>query len=216
MSTGFESIDIDCKVDGAKRTLTLEDVWFVPEAGFNLISEGQLKEQEFPLAFVPGGIEFGKQRFFFRRTKNRLYALDTWGETPLALAVINGEIPAYDESPAEPNADDQEPLAQPEAEAEIDDETLRMWHARHGHLGIQNLKKLAKMCVGMNLSIPPPVDACEPCSVANMKVEPHRRHIAPGRWENDLIHSDLQGPFPTSHDGFEYMITFLCDKTFAL
>ena len=99
------------------------------------------------------------------------------------------------------------------SESEVDPETLRMWHARHGHLGYQNLKKLAKMCVGMNLSIPPPSDACEPCSVANMKVEPHKRHIEPGRWENDLIHCDLQGPFEPSHDGFKVMCTFICDKT---
>ncbi len=88
-----------------------------------------------------------------------------------------------------------------------------MWHARVGHLGVQNLKKLAQMCVGMDLAIPPPGDACEPCSIANMKVEPHERHVEPGRWENDLIHSHLQGPFEDSHDGFRYMITFLDDKT---
>ena len=47
----------------------------------------------------------------------------------------------------------------------------------------------------MDLTIPPPNDACEPCSIANIKVEQHKRHVESGRWENDLIHSDIQGPF---------------------
>ncbi len=69
------------------------------------------------------------------------------------------------------------------------------------------------MCVGMNLSILPPSEACEPCSVANMKVELYKRYIEPGRWENDLIHCDLQGPFDMSHDGYRVLATFLDDYT---
>ena len=88
-----------------------------------------------------------------------------------------------------------------------------MQHSRHGHLGYQNIKKLAKMCVGIDLTIPPPSDAYEPYSIANIKVEPHKRHIEPGRQENDLIHSDIQGPFPTSYDSYRWIITFLDDKT---
>ena len=88
-----------------------------------------------------------------------------------------------------------------------------MWHSRHGHLGYQNLKKLTKIYIGMDLTIPPPTDACEPYSIANIKVETHKRHIEPGRWENNLIHSNIQGPFPTSHDGYRWIITFLDDKT---
>ena len=84
---------------------------------------------------------------------------------------------------------------------------------RHGHLGYQNIKKLAKMCVEMDLIISLPKDACEPCSIANMKMERHKRHVESGRWENDLIYSDIQGPFHSSHDGYKFMITFLDSKT---
>ena len=69
------------------------------------------------------------------------------------------------------------------------------------------------MCLGIDLIAPPPTDACEPCVVANLKVEPHTGHIKLGRYENDYIYSDLQGPFDPSWDSFIYMITFLCDKT---
>ena len=156
---------------------------------------------------MPGRIGIGEYSIVFRRQRNRLYALDIWTEAPICLAVINGDIPAYNASPSIVTALATDP------EPQINEETLRIWHSRHGHLGYQNLKKLAKMCVGMDLTIPPPTDACEPCSIANMKVEPHKRYVEPGRWENDLIHSDIQGPFPTSHDGYRWMITFLDDKT---
>ena len=56
-----------------------------------------------------------------------------------------------------------------------------MWHSRHGHLGYQNLKKLTKMCIGIDLAIPPPSDTYKPCSIANMKVELYKRYINPGR-----------------------------------
>ena len=65
----------------------------------------------------------------------------------------------------------------------------------------------------MDLTIPPLTNTCEPCSITNMKVESHKRHVEPGRWENNLIHSDIQGPFPTSYNGFRWIITFLDDKT---
>lgn len=56
-----------------------------------------------------------------------------------------------------------------------------MWHSRHGHLGYQNIKKLAKISVEKHLTIQPPKDACEPCCIANMKFERHKRHVEPGR-----------------------------------
>ena len=211
MATGFGNIELACKVNGSFKTWTLRDVWLVPGCGYNLISEGQLEEQGYSLSFVDNGIAVGKGRFFFRRTTNRLYALDTWEGTPLAMAVINRDIPACDGTPLALLIQGQTPEAN--SNGELNPETLRMWHARHGHLCTENLKKLAGMSVGMDLSLSPPSDACEPYSVANMKVESHKRPIAPGRWENDLIHSDIQGPFATSHDGYAYMITFLDDKT---
>lgn len=58
-------------------------------------------------------------------------------------------------------------------EPQVNDEVQRMWHSRHGYLGYQILKKLAKICVGMDLSIPPPTDACESYSITDMKVEKH-------------------------------------------
>jgi hypothetical protein len=54
---------------------------------------------------------------------------------------------------------------------------------------------------------------CQYEAVANMKRLPHTKPIKPGRWQNDLIHSDLQGPFYPTYDGYQYLVTFLDDKT---
>ena len=81
------------------------------------------------LTLVPGGIGVGEHGIVFRRQRNRLYALDTWVEAPVCLAVINGDIPAYNESPSNVTALATDP------EPQINEETLRMWHSRHGHLG---------------------------------------------------------------------------------
>ena len=215
LANGAGRMHLECKGSGGvKRTLVIDDVWYVPSSKFNLISQGQLAQQKIALSFVPGGIGIGEHGIVFNLQRNRLYALDTWVTTPVCLAVINGDIPAYNAPPPAVVSALATDVPEPQfPEPQVNEETLRMWHSRHGHLGYQNLKKLAKMSVGMNLTIPPPKDACEPCSIANMKVQPHKHHIAPGRWENDLIHSDLQGPFKTSHDGYQFMITFLDDKT---
>ena len=61
------------------------------------------------LTLVPGGIGIGEHGIVFRRQRNRLYALDTWTEAPVCLAVINGDIPAYNASPVTALAADLEP-----------------------------------------------------------------------------------------------------------
>ena len=209
LAEGIGRIRLQCKGLGGKRTLVINDVWYVPSSKFNLISQGQLEDQGMKLLLVPGGIGIREYSIVFRRQRNRLYALDTWTEAPVCLAVINRDIPAYNESPMTALTTDSNINLEPQ----INKETLRIWYSRYGYLGYQNIKKLAKMCVGMDLTIPPPGDACEPYSIANMKVEPHKRYIELGRWENNLIYSDIQGLFPTSYDGYRQIITFLDDKT---
>jgi hypothetical protein len=88
-----------------------------------------------------------------------------------------------------------------------------MWHARLGHLRRQNILELAKVSKGIDLIALPPREPYEPCVISNMKRLPHPRRIKPGRWQNDLIYSDLQGPFQPTYDGHQYLATFLDDNT---
>ena len=104
-------------------------------------------------------------------------------------------------------------LEDPVACVSVNPDTLRMWHERLGHLGNQNVIKLAHS-VGNDLSKPPPSDPCLPCGRGAGKTEPHKDHIAPGRHQADLIHGDLMGPFPVrGYNGATYVAAWLDDKT---
>ena len=171
-----------CAGNEGLREFPLFDVLYVPDGGLNLISQGQLQRDGCPLKIVPEGIEIGNYGIIARRQDNNLYILNMWNVSEAALAL-----------------------------AAINSEAIKMWHARLGHLGNQNILKLAGMSKGMDLTKPPPQDACPPCAIAQSQVEPHRAPIQPGKHPLDLIHSDVQGPFPEALNGAKYMVTFLCD-----
>ena len=48
---------------------------------------------------MSGDIRVGEHSIVFNRQRNRLYTLNTWVTTPVYLAVINRDIPAYNKSP---------------------------------------------------------------------------------------------------------------------
>lgn len=67
------------------------------------------------------------------------------------------------------------------------------------------------MSKGIDLSKPPPSDACGPCAKTGMKVESHKDPVQPGKAPLDLVYSDVHGPFPESYDGAKYFVSFLDD-----
>ncbi len=73
--------------------------------------------------------------------------------------------------------------------------TVDMWHSRLGHLGKQNVVKLAGMSEGIDLSQPSPSDACIPCARGTLQVETHIDSPLPGQGRLDLVHSDVIGPY---------------------
>lgn len=96
----------------------------------------------------------------------------------------------------------------------INEETLKTWHSRLGHLGRQNIINLAKgMSNGIDLTKPLPYSACKPYSIGNLQAEANRDRIEPGPEPLDLLHSDVTGPFIEGLYGATYFVTFLCDAT---
>ena len=99
------------------------------------------------------------------------------------------------------------------------DFNLVIWHNRMGHLGQQNIKRLPKLCTGINLGEKPP-DAgtclCEACVHYRFTKLPHTAPIRPGRYPMDLVSSDVMGPLQVpGYDGTRYISTFQCDQTKA-
>ena len=100
----------------------------------------------------------------------------------------------------------------PSKERSVNGEAMKLWHARLGHLGEANIKRLAQMSKGMDLYYKPSkVEVCDACAVAKSKSESHKCPIRPGRHFMDLIHTDVAGPFGSSRDGYKWFVTFLDD-----
>ena len=77
LAEGVGRIRLECKGLGGKRTLIIDNVWYVPTSKFNLISQGQLKDQGISLSLIPGGIGIREHSIVFKRQRNRLYTLNT-------------------------------------------------------------------------------------------------------------------------------------------
>jgi hypothetical protein len=78
-----------------------------------------------------------------------------------------------------------------------------------GHLGIQNLRKLQKMSLGLDLSHIKQVDCvCEACLKGRMHDIPHRNSLAVNAKPYEVIFSDVEGPISTGYDGSRYFVTF--------
>ena len=92
-----------------------------------------------------------------------------------------------------------------------------LWYLRYGHLGVDNLKKLAKdkLVEDFDYSFTQEISICEPCLKGK-----HKRNQFPPHSERmtseplELIHSDVCGKLSTkSLGGAEYFVTLTDDKT---
>jgi len=91
-----------------------------------------------------------------------------------------------------------------------------LWHRWFNHLGIENLKRAAKMVDGMPSSV---ADAervvgtvCVPCVDGKMVQAPHPRSST-NTTKCALVHTDVGGPLTESLRGSIYFITALEDST---
>lgn len=85
------------------------------------------------------------------------------------------------------------------------------WHKRLGHLGVQNMKKLEKMSEGMKLSNCDDNIKCEICVKAKHARAPFDGHLPKAKRVNEIVHSDVCGPFENSYNNMRYYVSFLDD-----
>lgn len=91
-------------------------------------------------------------------------------------------------------------------------ENAELWHRKLGHIGKENLKKLSKMCTGMNLI--GDVKPCEICLQAKQTRNPFTSKRQRAGRVLELIHSDVSGPiFPSTHDGKRFVVSMIDDFT---
>jgi len=187
---GKGTIKLDINYQGQKITITLLDVLYIPDNGCNLLSETAFTDYHgAQLLGRKGGRELRIANWAITATNfNGLPIVNEWHKpTPHSLIAFT-----------------------------TSDEITDLWHRRMGHLGEDNIKLLKTMSTGMDLSVR--VEHayscfCESCVKGRQKAFPHNTPIKPGEYANDLIHSDLLGPFATAYDGSRFMVTWLDDKT---
>src|SRR5579859_3429582 len=91
---------------------------------------------------------------------------------------------------------------------------IDIWHRRIGHLGEDNIKKLAKMVDGMGIKVRTTVGVCEACLEGKQHRQLSHQPATRAKEPLELIHSDLCGPIdPTTHGGTNYYLLFTDDFT---
>ncbi len=144
-----------------------------------------MHREGYTLTIIPCGNEMGTNRVIAKFMSSNLYLITTLPQTTPPFSAYTALNP----------------------------HTVHMWHSRLGHLGKQNVVKLVEMSDGMDLSLPAPSDACIPCARGPLQVEPHTDSLIPGQERQDLVHSDVIGPFPSAINGARYVVSFLDDDT---
>jgi len=78
----------------------------------------------------------------------------------------------------------------------------KLWHNRLGHFYQRNINKyLSEHNVKLN--------KCEECQASKLKRKPHNKITPKASQINEIIHSDLIGPFSLSVNNKKYIITFI-------
>lgn len=234
-------VRISTCTDGKRKDLILTDVLHLPDLPLNLISQRQLMRNAVPMKLIPNDIEIGTRGITAWLQDNNLYCFRLWEsksalvsfkEPPMTVPVpkqdsikfamlhatsrhkessnpVDGVIPP----PADSDSSSSESSDSDAPPRKINDQAVNLWHARMGHLGHQNIKKLAKLSKGMDLTKQiVNKEPCAPCAIKKACNAPHKSHIRPGRRELDLIHSDICGPItPRGYNGGKYFIAFTDD-----
>lgn len=78
---------------GSFEILCLKNVFYIPETGVNLISQGQIYWKCLhPLSIIDNGICINKKSMFARLIKNNLYIMDIASPSGFTFPFINDEI----------------------------------------------------------------------------------------------------------------------------
>lgn len=164
----------------------LDNVQFVPDLGYNLLSVGQLMTDGYSVWFdddacVITNKKSGK-KVCITMTPNNMFPLDVSNMENFALAAS-----AKDDS--------------------------KLWHLRYGHLNIKGLKLLVDK--GMVLGLPK-IDSIELCEGCIYEKQTRKSFPVGKAWRAskclELIHADLCGPMhTTSFGGSRYFLLFTDD-----
>lgn len=174
--------------DGKLKKRKLIDVLYVPKLSYNLLSVSKASEN-------------GKTTEF-NGTVCRIFDVR---KKLVAVATKAGSLYYLNCS----SCNEQAAVVNRKSKEEI-------WHRRFGHLGLQNLQRLAreKLVNGYDFDVSKTLDFCESC----IEGKHHKSHFSASssraKEPLDLVHSDVCGKLNAkSLGGAEYFLTFIDDCT---
>src|SRR5579859_988706 len=178
--------------DDLETDLQLNDVIYAPSMSSNLFSLAAAYDRGYETRMTPGyGVRVFRGEELVATTTRAaggLFRLRTPSDAAFAYAA-------------------QVTSATPELDIDI-------WHRRMGHLGEDNVRKLAKMVDGMGIKVRTIVGVCEACLEGKQHRQPSHQPATRAKEPLELIHSDLCGPIdPTTYGGMNYYVLFTDDYT---
>ena len=195
-AVGHGTVILILKSGCLTRKCKLNDVLYVPELTYNLLSVSKAVEKGITVTFNERGcvIKDTNQSLITVATKvGNLYHL--------LYAKSKDHVYSVAEKLDENGYSSKEDL----------------WHRRYGHLGVKTLQKLARdhLVNEYDFCVSKQIKFCEPCLKGK-----HRRSQFPPYSERttteplELVHSDVCGKLNSkSLSGAEYFVTFINDKT---
>ena len=166
---GQITVKLACNIRGCRVIMLLSDTLYCSTIGVNLISVSQLlPKRSVNVTFHRDHAKiYAPDRTFIAAQHGGLYLLIMWfSSTPSSTHAY----PSYG----------------------MQDHGMSLWHERLGHLGEQNLQRLATMSTGMERR--PDFCLCEPCVYGRMKETPHKSPAKRGDYPIEYIHTDIAGP----------------------
>src|SRR5579859_6948889 len=174
-----------------KTDLQLNDVVYAPSMNSNLFSLAAAYDRGYETRMTPG---YGVRIFHGEelvattiRAAGGLFRLKTPTDAFAYAAQVTSVTPELD---------------------------IDIWHRRMGHLGEDNVRKLAKMVDGMGIKVRTTVGVCEACLNGKQHRQPSHQPATRAKEPLELVHSDLCGPIdPPTYGGTNYYLLFTDDYT---
>lgn len=173
--------------DGNTRQCSLRNVLYVPKLSYNLLRVSKTAEAGNTTKFSKSGCEIVDK-------KGKVVAFATKVGNLYYLEYCRKERVNVTESDAKE----------------------RLWHRRYGHLGEQNLRKLAtsKMTERFDYNPKKTVGCCETCVGGKHHRSPFETSERRAKEPLEIVHSDVCGKMGNkSQGGAEYFVTFVDDHT---
>ena len=190
---GVVKIEIECQRSQKAKNCVLQDVLYVPSLSYNLVSVSKATKSGKTVTFDEDGchiLDESQKLIANAKRVGNLYYLSYVDSGHHANPTVESSSVASKEV---------------------------TWHKRYGHLGVQNVQKLAKenLVDGYDYDKTKDIDFCESCTEGK-----HHRSTFPvkeserGKEPLDLVHSDVCGKMGAkSLGGAEYFLTFMDDNT---